>query len=258
MGWFKRDAGRHSAYGVPDVTARLTRLAAPPPVAPAVKPPARLPDDRTTDQIGEKVADVLWGYYGQQIAPSAPLAASTLATATPTYDDSYDSALLDFPDLAPPPVQPLPWERDFQPLLQPWRPVPTVEPAAVTPVVAPPPAPPAPPQFRVFERVAPRPPAVLPVVTAPVAAPPAPPVIAPLAPVPVVAPAVAPVSAPVAPAAAAAPESLAPAASRLAVLEPCRSGVQLGFVDGTTLDLPRDDPAAKALRAAADALTLRE
>jgi hypothetical protein len=33
--------------------------------------------------------------------------------------------------------------------------------------------------------------------------------------------------------------------------------VQLGFLDGTTMDLGCDDPAAKALRAAAQALTLR-
>jgi hypothetical protein len=256
VGWFKRDAGRHSAYGVPDVTARLAARAATPRVSEPVvaPPPARLPDDRTTEQIGEKVADVLWSYYGQQPTESTPLAPSPVVTATPTYDDSYDSALLDLPELVPPlvqpppPVQPLPWERGFQPLLQPWPEVPTLAPAAVTPVVAPPAAPP---RFRVFERVAPSPPAVAPVVTAPVVAPP---VVAP----PVAPPQVVPVVAPLRPALTAAAEALAPTASRLAVLEPRRSGVQLGFVDGTTLDLPLDDPAAKALRAAADALTLRD
>jgi hypothetical protein len=34
--------------------------------------------------------------------------------------------------------------------------------------------------------------------------------------------------------------------------------VQLGFVDGSTMDLAGDHPAAKALRAAAIALTVRD
>jgi hypothetical protein len=272
VGWFKRDAGRHSAYGVPDVTARLAARAAVPLVSPPEIPSARLPDDRTTEQIGEKVADVLWNYYGQQPAAPTPLVESPVAAATPTYDDTYDSALLDFPELATPPVQPVPWERGFQPLLQPWPEVPKVAPAAVTPIVAaPPPAapptaapppvapPPAPPRFRVFERVAAPAPTVLPVVTAPVAAPRVAAVVAPVAPVEQAAqsPEWAPEPTPVLVRSAVANVPV-PAMSRLAVLESSQSGVQLGFVDGTTLDLPRDDPAAKALRAAADALTLRE
>jgi hypothetical protein len=44
------------------------------------------------------------------------------------------------------------------------------------------------------------------------------------------------------------PEPRVPAARRV---------VQLGFVDGSTLELPGDDPAVRALRSAAAALTLR-
>lgn len=291
MGWFKRDGGRHSVghspYGVPDVTARLAAVAArqaavrasdqptqptptdrsaplavvpapsvlelpvPAPSVPALPPLPmplpRLPDDRTTEQIGEKVADVLWSYYGQQpAARTALVPASPMGLQIETYDDDYDSVLLDFPEFAPPAAP--------------------AAPAAVSTVVVVP----QPPKFRVFERtrvllepdeVAALPPVAL--ITTPVAAPVLP-VAMPLA-SPVL-PTAPPVTVPSdgVPATAAAPHGTRGTARKTlsfgtaAAVEPRRSGVQLGFIDGSTLDLPGDDPAAKALRAAADALTLRD
>jgi hypothetical protein len=207
VGWFKRDGGRRTGrhgYGVPDVTARrlaatgtltagrtaLLEPPAPEAAAPLPPPPARLPDDRTPEQIGDKVADVLWSYYAQQGTTGTPLASPT--AAAPAYDDSYDDAY-DAALFAPGTH----FATAQQELVQP--------PAAatvVTPAVA------APPRFRVYER--PRP--------------------------------VAAAAAPLVPERRVAPD---------------RRVVQLGFVDGSTLELLADDPAAKALRSAAAGLTLR-
>lgn len=167
-----------------------------PPVA-----PARLPDeDRTAAQIGGKVAEVLWGYYGQQGVSGTPLTQAPAPIApSPVYDDAYADTLI---EERPPGVAPV---------------------ARITPVVVPAPVRPAPPKFQVYERLRPAVAAAVMPITAPV-------------PLPVAAPA--PAAAPMSP------------AQRPYV-------VQLGFVDGTTMDLSRDHPAAKALRAAADALTLR-
>lgn len=152
---------------------------APPP--PPFVMPSRLPDNRTPEQIGGKVAEVLWGYYGQHAAAGTPLTSAVApGAASPAYDDAYADTLLAEPLLA--------------------------EPLFAEPLIAGP----AP--------VAPRHP---PVVARPAFA----------------APAVQVAAAPVLP--------------RPHV-------VQLGFMDGTTLELAGDHPAAKALRAAADALTLRE
>jgi hypothetical protein len=198
VGWFKRDGGRRTGrhgYGVPDATARrlagggaLTAVLDLPAVAADAVPPARLPDDRTMEQIGGKVADVLWSYYAPQGAPGTPVA--TTAAVAPAYDDNYDDAY-DAAVFAPgSQVEPAPQ-----------APVP---PAARLPSTAA-----ARPRFRVYERRR---------------------------------PAAQPIAEPVV------PEPRVPAARRV---------VQLGFVDGSTLELPGDDPAVRALRSAAAALTLR-
>jgi hypothetical protein len=154
--------------------------------------PARLPDDRTNQQIGGKVAEVLWGYYGQQGVSGTPLTEVAAPTvASQVYDDAYADTLLAAPpletDVYPPPV--------FTP--------PVITPPVTSvvrehaPVVA------AAQRYQVFQRVRrPEPVAIVPQQRAQV--------------------------------------------------------VQLGFIDGTTMDLAGDHPAAKALRAAADALTMRE
>jgi hypothetical protein len=238
MGWFKRDGrrrtGRHG-YGVPDVTAQ--RLAAhgalttgrtavldrPEPSAPpAETTPARLPDDRTMEQIGGKVADVLWSYYAQQGASVTPSASpAALAAYDDSYDDAYDAALFaaqSHIESAPQePVQPAalraatreedPWAPVLQPAdlreAQRLAAATTAAPPVVTAAV------PAPPRFRVYERRR-------------------------------------SVSLPLA-------EPVVPERRILAD----RRVVQLGFMDGSTLELSGDDPAAKALRSAAAALTLR-
>ncbi len=189
MGWFRRSSGRHS-YGVPVVATPAPAATVAEPALPVVLPtpprepapgpvphvsvPQRLPDDRTTEQIGGKVAEVLWSYYGQQGPPSNPLAPEP--ALPPVYDDSYLEAQFAAPpaELPPPPA-----------------PVADAHLGAVTPVVA---AESSSPRYRVFDRVDVR---------------------------------------------------------RAHV-------VQLGFLDGSTLELASDDPAAKALRAAAAALTLRD
>ena len=156
--------------------------------------PSRLPDNRSAQQIGGKVAEVLWGYYGQQGAPGTPLTSAAVVpmAASPAYDDAYADTLL-------------------------------AEPTYPLDLFAPP--------------------AIAPVHTSP-------------APSLAAAP-----TAPVAPTAAFAVVPAAPVmASAPAPALPPRPAhvVQLGFVDGSTMNLAGDHPAAKALRAAADALTLRD
>jgi hypothetical protein len=252
MGWFRRSAGRHS-YGVPVVASPAAVSAAPaapamPPVPESTRPAAppafehvpRLPDDRTSQQIGGKVAEVLWGYYGQQGGSGSPLAAPYApGGVAQAYDDAYADTLLaapDVPTLAPltlvervavAPALPLPI-----PVAPPVLPAePPVLPAAPPVVTAPAPAVSRYQVFQRFRAAVPVPPPELPITVQqepPVA------VVAPRPPVAIVAPKVA--SAP--------------------ILRPYV--VQLGFMDGTTMDLAGDEPAAKALRAAALALTLRE
>lgn len=285
MGWFRRSGGRHS-YGVPVVPAPppalpeppLTPavmtpavvtpsvmtpspvptsplrtppppppptaapvLLAPPVDAPVLPPTNRLPDDRTPEQIGNKVAEVLWGYYRANGIPGAAAAPAPAADGqSPAYDDAYADTLVH------PPVQ------ELLPEAQP------VVPAMFTPIIIRPvPATPVGPRFRIFERARPSQPLATVAVTAPVLLPPgpvaAPAVPAPPPPPPPPPPAAAPAPVPVpvpAPAPAIVPVPMDMPAQRQHV-------VQLGFMDGTTLDLAGDHPAAKALRAAADALTLR-
>jgi hypothetical protein len=184
-------------------------------VPPRFQMPSRLPDDRTNEQIGGKVAEVLWGYYGQQGVPGTPLTTSDVVpvATSPAYDDAYADTLLAQSEVPP-------------------------KPALLDQLVARPLQPPSmAPRYQVFERL-PTPvpmvpmteiavPALPPLMTAPSA----------LTPAPATAPAH--VAAPVLP-----------------VQRP--HVVQLGFVDGSTMDLAGDHPAAKALRAAAIALTLRD
>jgi hypothetical protein len=198
----------------------------------------RLPDDRTTDQIGEKVAEVLWSYYGQQGVAGTPLAAE--AAPAPVYDDSSALAHPAVPVYAEPFIAPFIAPVEVAEPVVPAEPI-APAPPVVVPVVAPPAttgvvAAAASDRFVLFERRR-------------------------LSPPPQAVPAVAdipqqfvPVDAPVWPE----PSHALPVEAMVA--EPVRRehAVQLGFLDGSTFDLAADDPAAKALRAAAQALTLRD
>lgn len=208
------------------IPTTAVRAVPPPPPAPAFTMPARLPDDRTPEQIGGKVAEVLWGYYGQQGIPGTPLTeAAAPAAPSPAYDDAYADSLLVEPAPCAPPAPP-------PPAVEP-APAPVVSEPPPPPFVPPPPAPAvspvvaAAPRYQVFER---KPQSI----------------VAALAPEPVPVPVVDPV-----------PEPVPDAATAASIPRPRLHVVQLGFVDGTTMDLAGDHPAAKALRAAAEALTLR-
>ncbi|MEP7055576.1 MAG: hypothetical protein ABI912_10050 [Actinomycetota bacterium] len=182
--------------------------------------PTRLPDDRTTGQIGGKVAEVLWTHYASQGLTGTPLTPSAAQIATsPSYDDAYADTLF---ELAPPVVVAAP-QPTFTPVLH----------RLGAPVVAPV-------RFQVFERLRPLPPAAA-VVTS---------VVTTTASVQLVHDEPAPM--PVEPEAEAAAVTVPP------VPEKRFHVVQLGFLDGSTMDLAGDHPASKALRAAAAALTLRE
>lgn len=184
--------------------------------------PTRLPDDRTPGQIGDKVADVLWGYYGQQGIPGTPLTPATAQAAPSTvYDDAYADTLLAEPAAISAPV--------VSPVVAQPAPV-----AQVSLVIAPTlPVVPATPRYQVFERIRP---------------------FAPKAPVHVLVPVAAP-TLPVSVQAQVPARVQAPVPAPLPVQRP--HVVQLGFVDGTTVELPGEHPAAKALRSAAAALTMR-
>lgn len=273
MGWFRRSAGRHS-YGVPVVAARsaVAESQAAGSVALATLP--RLSDARTSEEIGSKVAEVLWGYYGQQGVPGTSLTTSAPPEdVSPAYDDAYVDFVVDEP--SPSQVNDVPVaqvaERDeilaaevaVEALIPdvPVAPVvapaayadadvvrlltaPTLEPifpSALTQLVwrQPVAPPPATPRYRVFERV--RRPAETPAVTPSLT-----PSMHVTAPVRLPAPA------------APTPERTEQSADTPADPAPRGHVVQLGFLDGSTLELVDAHPAAKALRAAARALTLRD
>jgi len=183
--------------------------------------PARLPDDRTPEQIGGKVAEVLWNHFEQQGAPSAAVVPAVSSAATQAYDDAYADTLL-ADSRAPAPTAP-----------------------AFTQIITRPAAPERKrPQFQIYQRF--RQPAAVPAmsVTAPVRLP-----------LPVQQQAAPPEATPLP---AARPQlATIPIDLKAAAVEPPRVNVvQLGFLDGSTVDLASDHPAAKALRAAALALTV--
>jgi hypothetical protein len=231
-------ASAASTASAPVPPPSVAEPVAPPVAVPTVAPSAfehvaRLPDDRTSQQIGGKVAEVLWGYYGQQGSAGTALASpSAPGLAAEAYDDAYADTLLAVPEFSrveparippnhstPDPVPPAPASPSPS---QPAAAIPVAEPVAV-PVPMPAALSVAPPllhvantvpRYQIFQR----------------------------------------------PRAAEAPAVQVPAVTPEPprVPEQRQHVVQLGFIDGTTLDLWRDHPAAKALRAAAEALTLRE
>ena len=207
--------------------------------------PARLPDDRTPEQIGGKVAEVLWNHFEQQGGGGTPLIQPAASVATQAYDDAYADTLLAETVVAPAVVAPAV----------------VSAPATFTQIVTRPSVPERQrPKFQIYERfrvpIAPamsvtipvRLPASAPPVTAPQEATPPESASAEIA--PLLDATIAPVEQPPAPAGR-------HVQTALAVVPPPRINVvQLGFLDGSTVDLASDHPAAKALRAAALALTV--